>query len=204
VTDENFKDMVIAHDKDISTLATSIETLASNVGATNNRLSEVIDIMNQQSVLVERMNNMDHNVTESFKRAWGRLEKLEVMAETNGCNIARGLDKEKDVFTEKIKVINNRLHDVEINTSTFWSGAAPKWILGLLVSYSITFGTYVVTSLHKTETVLATYIAKDTESRSTITHRLDDIVLIMRDQSRRNILTRSTQVGPTVDTAGDF
>ena len=209
MTDDQYKDMVIDHDKHIDTLAGSIENLAINVSDTNSKLGDVIEVMSHQTVLVERMNNMDNNVSESFKRAWGRLEKLEVMVDTNGCNIAKGLAVESNAFKDKLVVVNKRIKGTEESVTKLSdklnetvTGNVIRWALGLLIVYSVTFGTYVVQSIHNTDTVIASYIAKDTEVREYTSRRLDDIVDIMRYE-RGSVITHGAPAGPK-DRNGNF
>ena len=194
MTEEDYKDMVIQHDKHIDSLTSSIGNLATSVGATNTKLDAAIDVITHQNVLVERMNNLDSNVAESFKRAWGRLEKLEDESANGGCDSAKLLHKEKDVMNDKLKTSNNRIHDLEKDmkevTSTSFTSSTMRWALGLLMFYSIMFGVFVVTSLHETETTLSSYIAKDTAVTETTSRKLDDIVSILRDREGR-IITRS-------------
>ena len=180
--------MVIQHDKHIDSLASSIGSLASNVQDTNNKLGDVIDVLAQQNVLVERINNLDSNVAESFKRAWGRLGKLEDESANGGCDAAKALHKEKASITEKIDASNCRIKDLEVDVKDISSdvvgSSTIRWALGLLIFYSITFGVYVVTSQHDTETAFASYVASTTESRKSTDEKLRDISGILRDEDR--------------------
>lgn len=183
MTDEQYKDMVIGHDKHIDSLTSSISILADSVGSTNSKLDNVIDVITQQNVLVERMNNMDHNVVESFNRAWVRIDKLEKIASNDGCEAAKLLQKDKLMIEDKLKVTNSRVADLEADTKgisirirEYVSGATVKWAMGILAFYAVTFGAYTVTSTHDMDTTVSAYIAKDTEARNTINKRLDSLV----------------------------
>ena len=186
MTEEDYRNMVIHHDKHIDSLSASISNLAGSVSSSNNKLDTVIDAITHQNVIIERMNNMENNVAESFKRAWGRLGKLEETSSGVGCEAAKLLHKEKDLANEKMKVANKRIDsletDVKVVTTGNISGGTLRWLMGLLVFYSITFGVYAVTSLHEIDTALSSYIARDTEIRETTSRRLDDVVSILRDR----------------------
>ena len=191
MTEENYQDMVISHDKNIDILSASIASLATHVGTTNKKLDDVIDVITHQNVLVERMNNLDANVSESFTRAWDRLGKLETSSDTTGCAPAKALVKEKEVVAEKLKVVNNRLHNVEVDvkevSSNSFTSTTIRWALGLLIFYSVTFGVYVVKSQHSTDKTLSSYIAKDTAVNEATSKKLDDVVSILRDREGRMI-----------------
>ena len=201
MTDDKYKDMVISHDKDIETLAGSIEHLALNVGETNHKLDNVIDVITQQNVLVERINNLDTNVAESFKRAWKRLEILETTAATGGCSIAKTATATNDLLDEKLKVVSKSISDntddvkvLNTKVENTVPSTVVRWVMGLLVFYSVAFGTYIVSSIHETDTIVSAYIAKDTQNSAQVKDKLSDIIYIMRNDGR--VITRPA--GPRV------
>lgn len=61
------------HDRHLDLLSNSIAELSSIAGQTNQKLDKVVEAINTQNVLIERMNNMDTNSRESFKRVHTRL-----------------------------------------------------------------------------------------------------------------------------------
>ena len=176
--------MVINHDKHIDMLSNSIVSLSGSMNASNTKLDTVIDAITHQNVIIERMNNMDINIGESFTRAWKRLDKLEDTAENSGCEASKILRKDYDMAMEKQKVANKRITDLEVDSSNSDSISANtvKWVVGLLLFYSVMFGGYVVTAIHDTDTALSTYMAKDNEARTATARQLGDIVSIMRDR----------------------
>lgn len=199
--------MVISHDKDIETLAGSIEHLALNVGETNHKLDNVIDVITQQNVLVERINNLDTNVAESFKRAWKRLESLETTAATGGCSIAKTATAANNLLDEKLKVVGKRISENTDNVKVLngkvdntITSTVVRWVMGLLVFYSIAFGTYVVSSIHETDTLVSAYIAKDTQNSTQVRDKLSDIIYIMRHDG--HVITRT--VAPSTPTDLNF
>ena len=112
MNDDSYRDLVIQHDKHIDTLTNSVSVLAVNVGHTNKKLDDMIQVINQQNVLQERFSNLDNNFRESFERIHGDIEEI----------------KTEQAF--------------------HFSPIAMRWIISLIVGYSITFGTYVVNDLH--------------------------------------------------------
>ena len=199
MTDENYKDMVINHDKHIDMLSSSIVSLSTSMDSSNQKLDTVIDALTHQNVIVERMNNMDINIAESFNRAWHRLGKLEDTAANSGCEASKILRKDQSVSDEKAKVANKRINDLEdvVHNSDNITSGTVKWVLGLLLFYSVAFGGYVVTTIHDNETDLSTYIAKDNESHTSTVRQLDDIVSILRDRDGK-VVTYSTPHNITV------
>ena len=65
------------HDKHLDALTRTIENLSSVTTQTNIKLEKVVDALNTQNVLIERMNNMDSNLKDTFKRVHARLENNE-------------------------------------------------------------------------------------------------------------------------------
>jgi hypothetical protein len=63
MTDDAYKDMILAHDKHIDKLTISMEHIASSVIATHGKINDVIDVISQQNVLMEKISNLDIRVT---------------------------------------------------------------------------------------------------------------------------------------------
>ena len=77
MTSEEVKDVVQEHDKSIGLMTQSLEHLASEVGASNRKLEDVISVIGRQNVLMEKFSNLEVNIKESFSRLHGLAEKLE-------------------------------------------------------------------------------------------------------------------------------
>jgi len=118
--DEEVKDLVFTHDKHIEVMSQSIEHLAEAVGTTNRKMEDIIDVLSTQNVLMERVNNIDENLKESF----GRVHT----------NIRDNADKLGDIVEESRNKLPN------------W---VLKWVLGSLVTYAIIFGVYATQQIHK-------------------------------------------------------
>lgn len=88
-------DMVTRHDKIIDSLATAVEHLASSTELTNAKLDRVVDALTTQNVLIERMNNLDINLKETFGRIYKKIEDIEKTHNGEGCPALR-LNVQKD------------------------------------------------------------------------------------------------------------
>lgn len=75
--DDDYRDLIMQHDKHIDKLALSVEHIAMAVGSTNLKLENIIDVISKQNILMERFSNLEVNLKESFGRVHSRLEKLE-------------------------------------------------------------------------------------------------------------------------------
>lgn len=117
MTEEGYRDMVIDHDKHLDSLTQSVCTLADNVKSTNNKLDDVIDVMQTQNVLTERMSNLDHKFRDSFER------------------------------------VHTKIEDIEDEQKTFIPVAIIKWFGVIMIGYTVTFGTFVVTELHNLDSL---------------------------------------------------
>ena len=97
MTDENYKDMVIQHDKHIDSLATSIESLAKGVSSTNRKLDDMIDVISKQNILFEKFTNLEENLKESFGRVHKRIEIIEATQNSkDGCQAITLIKKDVD------------------------------------------------------------------------------------------------------------
>lgn len=164
MNDDSYKDMVLQHDKHIDSLASSIGTLADNVGSTNKKLDDVIDIINHQNVLVERMNNIDTNVKEFAVRIGTRLDSIEKQQNHEGCSALKleheninSLGKSVDQLRLAQTKIESKVEDYvktnDVKTSKFLNGNTIKGVVLFIVGYLIVFGTYVVQELHRLDKV---------------------------------------------------
>ena len=102
MSDDEYRDLVIKHDKHIDKVADSVEHLAKAVGSTNRKLDDVIEVINKQNVLMERVSNMEINLKESFSRVHARLDLLENTHVGSGCSAMRLAIKNEDVIKEDL------------------------------------------------------------------------------------------------------
>lgn len=84
MSDEDYKDMIMQHDKHIDKLAISIEHIAGAVGSTNRKLEDIIDVISKQNILMEKFSNLEANLKESFGRVHEKIRKIE----TNQARVA--------------------------------------------------------------------------------------------------------------------
>ena len=156
MVDQDIKDMVILHDKHIDSLATSIETLAAGVLETNHKIESMLEIMAKQNILIERMNNLDGNLRESFSRVHKRLDKLEtIQSSSDGCTALKIEHQKVDDIKRSQYILRRDLDTVEDEQKTFVGGNAIRWGLVVALAYIASFGTYVITTLHDNETGIA-------------------------------------------------
>ena len=106
MTDEAMRDLVNKHDKNIDLMASSIENLASAVGITNRKLEDIIDVIGRQNLLMEKFNNLEVNLKESFRRVHEKIGIIESIQNSIGCSPIHVMD-------EKVKVANKRIADIE-------------------------------------------------------------------------------------------
>lgn len=194
MTDDNYKDMVLLHDKHIDALTSAVDVLTTNLTDTNDKLQNVVDLITKQNVLAERVSNMDYNTGESFNRAWSRIEKLEAYAASPKDCVSKS---RIDGIEDEITTIRHDIKDIELTASSFIKGETLKWVFVGILGYSIAFGTYVVSSLHLTDTAIKEYVAKDSTVEKATVKRLDDIVSIIRSRND-NIITSSSSVNSTL------
>lgn len=86
MTDEDYRNLVLAHDKHIDKLASSIEHIAGTMNGTNRRLEDVIDVISTQNVLMEKFTNLEINLKESFNRVHEKIKNIEETQNKTGCS----------------------------------------------------------------------------------------------------------------------
>jgi len=154
MTDEKYRDMVLSHDKHIDTLASSIETLAESFTGTNVKLDNIVEALQTQNIIIERMNNLDNNLKETFNRYDARIKTIENCQNTIGCP-ALNLEQQKlDLLETSVEKLVDKIDDVIENQRNYISATTIKWGLFWIVSYLITFGVYVVQTTHKIDNSL--------------------------------------------------
>ena len=148
MNDEEYRGMVLQHDKHLDTLTSSITVLADNVGTTNRKLDDVIDVINTQNVIVERMNNLDINLKESFSRVHEKVHTIEHAQNTEGCSVLKVQEQKVSSLGRSVDMVRTRVDNAEKSLLDMVSGTVIRWGIAILIGYSIIFGTYVVKSLH--------------------------------------------------------
>ena len=96
MTDQEYKGLVLQHDKHIDRLADSIEHIAGEVSSTNRKLEDIIDVISKQNILMERFSNLETNLKESFNRVHEKIRDLEVVQGGDGCGALKNTTKRVD------------------------------------------------------------------------------------------------------------
>lgn len=130
--EEELAVLVTKHDKHIDSMAQSIEHLAGAVGITNRKLDDVIEVMGQQNILMEKFHNLEENLKESFGRVHKRTQKIEDICNNEGCSALKLSNKD-------IKSLEKRLTKSESNATWFIRIVFGFIVIGVLGSV-ITFG----------------------------------------------------------------
>lgn len=136
---------IATHDRHIDTLSHAIEDLAATNGVTNTKIDKLIDAIGTQNVLIEKVNNMDRNISDSFKRRDERITALENVQDNTGCrkvllaaeitkSVARSVDRLREDIQDVKLEMESRIYTVEEKTSTFVSGNVVRWALGIMLT----------------------------------------------------------------------
>jgi len=178
MTDDVLRDLVLKHDSEISLLANSIqnqsksiESLVESNNETNKRLEDISKYLAKQVVFDNRLEAIDKDTAEAFKRAFGLINDLRNTQESNsGCRSVQLLNKDiQTISNDTIRLANTmddtrvKLHEVVSRIDALPSPKAVQWVLGLVIVYLVSFGSYVVTSVHANEvgiTKIMEHIAK--------------------------------------------
>ena len=176
----SIRDMVISHDKVLDSLSESIRTLATTASNTNVKLDKVVDKLSEQNVLIERMNNMDKDLNESFNRVYGRLDKIESAKDGDGCNALKAQNSALTDVNLRLRRIDTKVEaiDKEFPEKVSWS--AVKWFTGLTFGSFILFNVYIVTSIQDLETHNASHESDNTTTKEAV-HDLHERVKANED-----------------------
>ena len=131
MSDEDYKDLIITHDKQIDKIDNHLDNLAKSVGdlstsisASNRKMEDFTTMLSQQNVIMEKFANMDKELTDSFKRVHQRIDNIEKMQGGDGCRAISKLTTASSIDSEKLAVANNRISDIEDSL---------KWITRLII-----------------------------------------------------------------------
>jgi len=195
MTDEVMRDLVGKHDAilaeygaTIKQLAISVEHSASQQVETNKQLREITVFLTEQKLITSRIETLDKELSESFKRVHKRIDIIENVQQTSdGCNSVKLLHKDvvsisRDVTRLVGTTEEHRLHieKLDNHNAASISPVAIRWVVGLIVGYSVMFGTYVVQTFSQTSRInekLATIVKRNS---SDIHEAMAELKMILR------------------------
>jgi predicted nuclease with TOPRIM domain len=156
MTDDIMRDLVTKHDAVITNLVSSVEHLVNSQTETNKRLEEITKFLTKQVVFSSKLESMDKELVDSFKRVHKRIDDLaEIQASSTGCGSVRLLTKDIERISSDIDKLVTVITDHETSriklesyVNSFVSPTALKWVGAFIVGYTVTFGTYVVQSFN--------------------------------------------------------
>ena len=166
MTDDALKDLVLKHDSEISLLANSIEnqsksieSLVSSNSETNKRLEEISKYLAKQAVFDTKLEAMDKDLSDNFKRVHARIDTVESTQNSNrGCKSVQLLGKDIGNLEKEYVQMAGTIGEVKINTDKIEkhieampSQVTVRWVIGLLLVYTISFGSYMVSELQHDE-----------------------------------------------------
>lgn len=142
-----------------------MDTKNSSVTKSNTSVEDLITTVN---ILINRFNTLEKELNESFKRRDEinkdrdkRLHQritniITVQSSSEGCNSVRLLTKDvQSISKDVLRLIGNieehrlKIEQIDNTLSKSISPLTFKWGTAILITYSITFGTYIVNSINK-------------------------------------------------------
>ena len=182
------KDIVLEHKAIIPQLVASVEHLVETQTETNKRLEEISKYLAKQAVFSSKFEDLERNLTESFKRVWGSIESLEdTQKSEKGCNSVRLLTKDTEALAkdtiqllEVTKAQKDEVSNLKDVVNKYPSSATIRWGIAFVAVWLIGFGTYVVNSINT--------IANTSSAMSVMLNRdIKDIDVIMHIINSRNL-----------------
>lgn len=183
---EKIENKLAEHDRHIDILSHAIEDLSATAGQTNEKLDKVVDALNTQNVLIERMNNLDVNLKESFGRIHDRIKRIDDIQDGAGCSklaatnvnidsLGRSVDTIRTTVSTNNTECKDRILIVENELDTYISGATLKWFLGGISFYIIMFGIYTVSHIHALESAVLSHSIESDGTMKLTDKRIDDL-----------------------------
>ena len=175
MTDDALKDLVLKHDSEISLLANSIENQSKSIESlvdsnaeTNKQLKEISGYLAKQALFDNKLEAMDKEVAQTFKRVFSLIDDLKGTQEsTSGCKSVQLLSKDVESIEKESVHLAGTIGDMQVTLKTqqkvidsLPSSKIIMWVLGFIIAYSITFGSYVVSELQANE-IKVTKIIED-------------------------------------------
>ena len=175
MTDDALKDLVLKHDSEIALLANSIENQSKSIESlvdsnaeTNKQLKEISGYLAKQALFDNKLEAIDKDVGQTFKRVFSLIDDLKGTQEsTIGCKSVQLLNKDvQSISKDTIQLVGtlkdtkNELRAVGKRIDDLPSTKILQWVIGLVIVYLVSFGSYVVSSLHTNE-VKITKIVED-------------------------------------------
>jgi len=159
MTDDVMKDLVTKHDLTITQLVASVEHLVASQTETNKRLEEISKFLAKQVVFSTKLENMDRDLTDSFKRVHKRIDEIETTQKSDaGCGATKLLNRDMNQATKDM----NRLigiceeHRISIDSlqksrDRMVSGTTIKWAIGLALPLFVMLTVYYTNSLNNVQ-----------------------------------------------------
>lgn len=157
---ENGEDikLLMTHDKDIGLMSQSIEHLANavkdtnyQIGTTNRKIEDIIEVISTANVIAEKVSNMDSQLKESFDRVHDEIADIKSTQSVEGCAVLKVQASTIVANARELKWAKAEIETLKADAKKHLPSWATKWLLAVGVLQSIAFGTYVVSSLHDNE-----------------------------------------------------
>ena len=151
MTEEEHKKLSVHTDKNLEILTHSVTQLTNNVNTINSRMEDMLKLMADHNVMTERLNNMDSNMKEFSARMGERLLSLEESHSGSGCQAMRSAEESIKAVGKSIDTVRDRVKESEIKLNDTITATTTKWLVGILIIYTVSFGTYVVQGIQGLE-----------------------------------------------------
>ena len=156
MTDDTMRDLVTKHDLTITQLVTSVEHLVASQTETNKRLEEISKFLAKQVVFSTKLDNMDRELTESFRRVHARIDEMDKIQKSDfGCSSVKLISKDIETMIKSINKLaehadiqDTKIEAIETYNSGRISSNTIKWGIGLFLPFFIMLSVYYVTSIN--------------------------------------------------------
>ena len=186
---ESLTTQVLQHDAAIVSLTQSIEHLAKaqsrmseEIKETNKRLEELMRYLTKQQVFTNRLEALDKELEESFKRVHRRIDEVVLTQRSdNGCSSVKLLHKDVEAIAKETKrlvtIIEKHEEKIEEHNAKLQKSLSPallRWAGGIIIAYGVTFGVYVfqtLADLQRTNAKITTMLERDMKDTAKLMER---------------------------------
>ena len=142
--DDYYKEKVIEHDKHLDTLAVSLNGLTKSVESTYTKLDDILAVISQQNVLMEKFTSLEQETRTSVKTINSDIRAMHEVQDNRGCPMLRVETGRLDVIVKTVDAMDEEIKAID---GKVLPASVIKWVFLLLIGYSITFGVYVTQTL---------------------------------------------------------
>jgi Mg2+ and Co2+ transporter CorA len=146
---DDFEKTLQAHDKQIGLIASSVESMLRHLEKTNDKIDDIYKAVNKQSILAEKLFNLESTTSGNFVRLNQKISAIEkALTDENGCAVAKYEKQRLDTVVSNLVSTSTTLNEVEKVLPKKLNSTVAYTLFVLFLGYLIAFGVYIEQTGH--------------------------------------------------------